>query len=880
MAVFEVQISASAFLGAQLNALRSRQLCPPPPLTLGGTTIQVQQIDFGINKLRHHVPALFPVFYQSHGETYGKDTEGFKTEIAQDVFLHVSEVSDILAHPNQAPASVVVVPTTAVLELMYYPLDDSCYMRTVFDRLEWGPLPALLPGVDIDALRQQVQNIVAATLPSPAIPFNFASFLTGGITKVENAGVSVDTNLQRIVFRAQPGGATSYVDVPWSNFYKGFIPDRLEGADWAFFVDKGILEGIFQIGVWEAVKEGKPSEIELISVGATYSNLGGKARVDTTIYANVDLPDPLGTTSIQPTINADFSVTAPSTLTLDVYLPDIEAMAKQMILRWIPISLRFLLRPVENVLNEIVESELSDFKTPTLPLPNCSEETPLHNRCSQMMQLPSLGGTQFFFNAIAARDDGISLTGRIQAGALTPATVDTSFKAFEWVSPDVSCGGASMATIAFFASHVEEVAQVVAEVLVTNSGTRPAYICRIQVLHDPLGVFPASMITGAGAEMPAKVVVRVPNPGKIYAANPYSVDLLIITTAGTRLVRLPPAPALKEDDIKRLMAELIIKIGNCYQLMAPWYKYPHGFNPRWHVDPPWDARVDHLWDFTITGLPDGHGVAVYNERQQELIGMVARANTAVRFTMMTRPSLGPELSVVRTAGMPGAVRAAPIKDTLGVHLPEDTRGQMKELSLRGIEVRQTLLWHVASIALGQRCRRVMVSSTWARHGVVSRSWDDGGLRSLEPVQAGAYRGLAMGGPDRRLQLAQRPAPVRRRRLCVDRRRRPAEASRSSVRGSARRGRHRRRGCRLRTDGRGARGPLTPSLQDPPGRVCWRPQSGASWLEAHRWRQKRPRSVRRVRSRATPTGVDRGRVAGGRSVRAARRQFRLSCRRPR
>ena len=60
---------------------------------------------------------------------------GFKTQMTQDVTVHVTTLEDILSHPNQSPATVVPVHGTLVFEISAYAIIDVRHLHE-------DPLPA------------------------------------------------------------------------------------------------------------------------------------------------------------------------------------------------------------------------------------------------------------------------------------------------------------------------------------------------------------------------------------------------------------------------------------------------------------------------------------------------------------------------------------------------------------------------------------------------------------------------------------------------------------------------------------------------------------------------------------------------------------------
>jgi hypothetical protein len=750
--MLELQIAAPAFLALQREALRSRQFCLPAPVLVGGHSIGVEQIEFNANSLRHDVPATFAIFHQSHGTVYGIPTEGFATQVAQATDLHVVSMADVLGRPNAAPATVHTIPLTVVFTIHYYALNGRCFLHTSFDHIEWGSLPSLPPGVDADDAKAAITQMLQGALASKAVPLNFAGALSEGRAEVENAGVTVDKDLQRVVFRATTGGATSYADVPWGNFFRGFVLDRTAGADWAFFVSKGTLESSFTTRMDSALRqEDLPSELHVISVGSTYSNAGGRGSVETVIYANVDLPDPLGTSYVTPTVRTVFSVETHNTLDVDVFLPDVKDVAAQAVGVGVMVAGKALLGP----LWDLLLGGISGAKVPTVPLPNCREISALHQRCSLQTAMPSFAGVSLRFDSIAALPDGIALTGPVRTTATTRAGVATTFHEFAWTPPDVSCGSAGKAMLAHFMADAWNLAPMRARVFVDNTGTAPAYLCRVETRNDPRGLFPASAVRYTPGLLPAEIVVTIPNPD-YGGGRRYPLDLLVTTTAGSRLVRIPAAPELTQADVDRLTALLLVSIGDCMQLVAPWFEYPRGFNPLWHVDPPpWEANVQHLWDIDITGLRPEQTVSLADAAGLGLVTTLAGEAGLTHLTALTSPSAALELTLLRdthrdtttggeTVAPPDAAGSAPAAagSTARPRAATDSRVREWLDSDEGIDVRQRLLVHTASVGLSGRCRALHPVPAWARHGVAAVV--DDGLEAFDvssphrPVPLGSW----------------------------------------------------------------------------------------------------------------------------------------------
>ena len=135
MAIIEFQMSTAAFLGAQRNALLQRRICLPGPFAFSAVTgigpinIVLDRVEFGANALVHSVKEDFDLLRRKYqglpDELDSTPIHGFKTQMTQDVTVHVTTLEDILSHPNQSPATVVPVHGTLVFDISAYALIES-----------------------------------------------------------------------------------------------------------------------------------------------------------------------------------------------------------------------------------------------------------------------------------------------------------------------------------------------------------------------------------------------------------------------------------------------------------------------------------------------------------------------------------------------------------------------------------------------------------------------------------------------------------------------------------------------------------------------------------------------------------------------------------
>lgn len=699
MADFDIQVQVPVFLRAMAAALRSRQLCPPPPLVLAGVSLTVQQIEFAGNELRHDKPARFAVFYQSHGETYGLWADGFQTQLAQDIQVHVATTEDVLSHPNGPPARAVAVPLTVVVNLDFFVLDyfvgigtplvRTPTVRSSFSHIEWPetlPLPA---SIDPQAAKQQAEAVIRSSFPALNQPLDITNLLLGGAAPVLNAGMTVSADGSVLVFRAETGAGSSAVDVRWRNFFSGAVTNRLAGHEWGLWIERRIVESMFQHAVWQTVATLAPPEFDLISVGSTYSVVNGRARVTTRVNGHYDLPDPAGNPYIEVPVPIELSVTPEHALALDVWLPDIHSLAHGFIATGELLARRFL-GPVWVWFQAWLDSKIADagslFGDISPAGFTCTEVEPLHQHCTRGLPASSFGGAQVRIAGLVAQPDGVLLTAQMQVPSRTPATLQTSFRPFAWTPPQVSCGSADIALAAAFAENVTDLAPLQAEIFLAADGTTPAWFCSLDVLNDPLNRFPASAIQVDTTLLPSVLTVRVPNPGPAYAANPYPLDVLVRTTLGSRLVRIPAGPALTDQDIVRLKGAMIGAIANCKLLTRP-----GPFDLLWRVDPP-RRRFVQRWQLTAERLHPGTPVKLLTGGRP-LVHALARPGAATKLSALISPQAGGGLRLVR----------------------DDLLGRSPQATLA---IRQQVLEVTGSVPVPERIASVSTSAVWAPNGVV------------------------------------------------------------------------------------------------------------------------------------------------------------------
>jgi hypothetical protein len=99
------------------------------------------------------------------------------------------------------------------------------------------------------------------------------------------------------------------------------------------------------------------------------------------------------------------------------------------------------------------------------------------------------------------------------------------------------------------------------------------------------------------------------------------------------------------------------RLEHCYTLLDPWYRLFHRFNPRWLVDPPFDAgdpsREEHVWEIVVAGAVPGDTIGAFGPGGEQLGAVQVDAAGVMRLNVVTTPELpGGGLSTEDASGPP------------------------------------------------------------------------------------------------------------------------------------------------------------------------------------------------------------------------------------
>lgn len=742
MSMIEFQAKAASFLAAQQTALRTTPICPKRPISIGNFQVIIDQIEFGNNALRHNFPADFPVLHNSLTSTApGSLVSGYETLIAQDVIIHITTLNDIVAHPNQPPALIVAVPATLVFNLEYYALPDDCYLRSEFAAFELGQVPPLPEGLaaSIDELRSALLHILRASIPTSTVPSGLSK-LTTFWAKFINAGVSVDESLQRLAFRAQIGGDNDGVVIQWTNFLQGFFDDRLGGSDWGIFVDSGLITEFVKAEVNSQLSGVHIDSLQLF-VGCNYSNADAKALFTLDVEGVYDLPDPFGTIVRDPKVLMSISVDKPNILTLKAdYSNVIDVLHSFDIVEFFLPSLS---DGIEGFLQLQIGAALADLSKGD-DAPYCKKTSSTVAECTKSVRMPQISsGTKASMTHLLALDEGIAFVGTLESRTLTPAIIHTTVGPFAWTPPSISCGQSSKSTVEDFRENAAARSSLRAEVRLEQSGTSPVFVCgQPTVLNDPLGEFPPKAITLDKTVLPATIVITIPEPASAYAAAPYSLDLLVSTTAGMRLVRVPPPPAITPEIINFLTETIAVQLKICDVIVSPWFHGAHTFDVNWIVNPLVDPSPDqseHLWNIEITGIEERQIVSAASSTNVEIARATAQFGVPIVLSALIPGGGSTDLRISLDPGR----RTGPSGDDSVEFRSQSSRSAALHHNGQGIQIRQQKLLREKSFSLDSPCQSLVVSPRFGVLGVVATLLDELVAFNLTnpnvPTRAGAWK---------------------------------------------------------------------------------------------------------------------------------------------
>jgi hypothetical protein len=701
MTFIELHVGVDRFLAAQRTYLRRLALCPPVLPSIGGVQLVVDRVDLEVSSLRHNENEQFDLFWMDGGERvpYFARADGKSTMLVQQLTVQLTTEAEIRSHPNADPP-LTPWQATVVYALSADSLDTDCWLRARAVGVDLGPpppLPVEVPPAVVGIVEDFLLTRFRTFAPSGAVPMGLDTLKLP--VPFVNAGLSVDDTGQTLAIRVQLGGSGEPRVTAWSNFFGGFFVDRREGRDWALYVPGDYVTGTITSQLWQNL----PQQDDLETYpGTTYSAQDGKAvlDIDVLLIYHVLESDAL---DLDVTVEADPHVTLRLWVQKDDTLRaliDFSGLVNPVgLLSTVAVAIIDVFQiPARQILYRLVGSAAVEALA-SAPVDSVTTPTSTTICIERNVVMPAVPGVvRVVMTDLLAQPDGIALAGSVSVTEPTNAVAAVAgVEQFRKQVPPISCGGASLALVALFSTNPAVFAVLHATATIANGGTAPLRLCQPPaVQRSDAPVQARNIRLEQGPPIVLTFDIGLPDPS--YVDHPFPIDVMVRTNGGTRLLRLDPPPRITHDDLDRIEAELLVAIGNCEQLVDPWFKTHNGYNPRWSPRPAGDAVLRHLWQVTVSGLPAGEAVELHGTNRAMLVRAVSRGvDIPVRVAAVTVPSgENRELGIVRVSA------AAPAEDRA---LPDGAPA-----TRQGLAVRQTDLVVEGEIPLAHTCHRVAIVS--------------------------------------------------------------------------------------------------------------------------------------------------------------------------
>jgi hypothetical protein len=743
--IVEFQIDANKFATVFRQTVAGALVCQVPTFQLGSDTWRVIGFDVGATTLRRSEQPTGTACI--HGESLLNPTRASvpESQIVQTIIPKLAKEADIIANngvgtPNQLPGINLDLVFDLAMNTCATTANELSTLLISFKDVDQvgQSLPELT-----DALRQQIhdQRLVLptqqiSTLLRPIDVIN--AHLSLGH---DSAYLGVRLELWDPKWAAASGDTARTLDY-WLNFYSGdFAPHLGAGGsprDWSVFIDRGVIVPMVHDLFQDALKNNSSFRLHS-GPDASWQNNNGTARVHVTF--NGDAINACRCFFEDSDVNADITadidlwVDTSNALRQDVYVNshanfwDALCCEVTSALFWPFVGIQQLDRgningweylagflPFAALIGTIVA--IGQAASHMQPPPGFQRVDP-DDGSHLFREIPIDFGSGSDFGSLtldnaAALDDpaGIGGSGLLLSGAVglktRPSTTlaDVQVPGLEWGLAG-SCSGIQLAASA--------------SVQLASNPPQFFYICDVEVQADPLGVFGRDEVLWEWGKPEIDVGVTFFPPG--YLTNPYPCRLLVVTSAGMRILSIAPPPHLTPEQIQQFQSEAERARLACFVEQDPFYQTFHQYNPRWSIDPGPEDIAAHAWQAVVNGLAPGENVQITGANNQ-VLGVATAGGTGVALvSALVAPNLqSAELGLQRIEGsssfrLPGEGVLQKVLGAAGFEdKPGSSRGQTAQATgpaglsgggsgadgtkrRRGILFRQVLLERRAEIGL-------------------------------------------------------------------------------------------------------------------------------------------------------------------------------------
>jgi len=725
--IIEFQIDANKFATAFSRKVTAALVCQVPTFQVGEDTWRVFGFELGPTRLRRTDQPSGSVCVHFGSLDNSTTVAVPEFQIVQTIFPQVAQEADIIANNGTATANAL---PGLNLDLVFDMAMNTC----AGNANDLSNILIAVKGVDqigstfpelIDALRQQISD------QSIPLPIQEITKILRPVDVI-NAHLSLGRDSAYLGIRLElwdAQWAASGGDMPrnrdyWLTFYSGNFPPHLFGGrvarDWSVFIDRGVIVPVVRDLFQDALTNNDQFRLHG-SPDASWANHNGTARVHVTF--NGDAVNACRCFFEESDVNADITadidlwVDNPNALRQDVYVDshanfwDALCCEVTSAMFWPFVGIQLLGRGTINGLEYLAGFVPFGALIGTIvtiggaaghmqPPPTFRRVNP-DDGSHLFREIGVNFGSSSDFGALTldqadALDDFVSIGGQglLLSGAIffkpQPITRLTDLQV-----PELAWGlGGSCSGIQLAAS---------ATIQLETNPPRFFYICDVEVLDDPLGVFGRDQVVWEWGNPEIDVAVSFFPPE--YLANPYPCRLLVVTSGGMRILSIAPPPNLTPEQIQEFQKEAEQAKHACFVAQDPFYEFFRQFNPVWTIDPGPEESTTHGWQALVNGLVPGEIVQVTGANDQALAVATASSTGSALVSVLVAPNLeGAELGLQRVGGstaglLKGARRAASSAPAATGDQPGTSQGSDDVHNKRGIIFRQTLVERRATIAL-------------------------------------------------------------------------------------------------------------------------------------------------------------------------------------
>jgi hypothetical protein len=667
----EFQINAQTFLDAQLLGIQTMKIDFSQPVSFGNDTYVIDHLSFGANRINlttsQGVPNNLPVYYDSNSPQDFQTVSQQVYELIQPVTVYIVNMNDVMAHPNGSPAFVFTIDVEVHYTIRYAlePLTGdklsgavAADTATSVDNVsieyyytKFISVNPILPGLDTGTIGVWASTYMAGLIKPIVFPLGLVSQMFPGKNQPLplNTGMAIDPDRSRISFRQEAGGGAPGDPVSWQQYFNGIFPDRMQGKQWALFIDAASIQDVMSDGIYRSLMKNNAQFALVSGVASKYVNNAGIPNVTSVFSGNIDTPICTVFTDVQ--LASVMSAGAPNTLvsigtlswnTHGGACEVTAALLGAAIGLGVDLVLPFLAGVINPVTGAIAGIAgvlyIEATKQPDLPpMDTCVAETSTLLKCTKVLPpfVTPLGN--FSFSSLAGFDEGFSMQGQLLA--IPPGTAQAIFTTSDilhWDAPTVPCGQLGPSTIQEMTAHPKDYALLSATITITTSGLVPVYIFSVTPVNDNLKLLTSHFVQD-NTQTPATVTIEIPYPGDTYYASPYPLEFLIATSGGIRLISLGEIPPLTQGDIDGMIAGIAAQIDRCNEKVVNQFGYFRKYVLHWSVDPYQGQKVFHLYEIGLRGLKSGERVAVRETSGKLLQTAMGRSGQPVMLDALMDP---------------------------------------------------------------------------------------------------------------------------------------------------------------------------------------------------------------------------------------------------